>query len=119
MKLLLDEHFSHKIAADLHSAGHDVVTVAQLGGAGASDPSVLEIALAEGRVLVTNNARHFVPLVRLWAASGLDHAGVILTSDESMPRGKRGIGLFVRALAAILEEDPDDRGLANQVRWLP
>jgi predicted nuclease of predicted toxin-antitoxin system len=119
LKLLLDEQLSHKIAAGLRAGGHDAVTVAELGGAGASDPAVLEMALAEGRVLVTNNARRFVSLVRRWAAGGLDHAGLLLTSDDGMPRNKSSIGLFVRTLAAIAEDNPGQRALENQVRWIP
>jgi hypothetical protein len=36
-----------------------------------------------------------------------------------MPRNKRGIGLFVRTLAVIAEDNPGKRPLENQVRWIP
>ena len=43
-----------------------------------SDPEVLELAAAEGRVLVTANIRDIEPLLREWAGEGRSHAGVIL-----------------------------------------
>ena len=68
---------------------------------------------------MTNNARDFVPLVRARAAAGLDHAGLLLTSDVSLPRHKGTIGRYVTALAALMTAASEDQALANQVRWLP
>ena len=86
MKLLLDEHYADDIAAQLRAAGHDAVTVCERALKGTDDESLLVLAVSEGRALLTNNARDFLPLVGRWAASGDDHCGVLLTSDSSMPR---------------------------------
>jgi predicted nuclease of predicted toxin-antitoxin system len=119
LKLLLDEHYANQIAADLRAAGHDALTVSELQIKGIDDESLLELASSETRALLTNNARDFVPIVGRWSTSGGDHCGLLLTSDDSMPRHKGTIGLYVRVLRAIMESNADPRALANQVRWLP
>ena len=48
----------------------------------------------------------------------MDHFGVLLTSDQSLPRTGAGIGLLVRSILAFadgLEED----ALMNSYDWLP
>jgi hypothetical protein len=59
--------------------GHDVRALAaepQLDGL--ADDSVLELATADRRILVTRNSRDFAPICRVWAEAGREHAGVIL-----------------------------------------
>lgn len=52
---------------------------------GLPDPGVLELAAAEGRVLITRNSRDFAPLAREWAEAQRARAGLILiwTLDHS------------------------------------
>jgi hypothetical protein len=119
VKLLLDEHYANEIAAELRVVGHDVVTVLERGVAGTDDELLLGRASAEDRALLTNNARHFLPIVGEWAASGREHCGLLLTSDTSTPRNKSTIRLYVATLRALMVASPGPRALANQVRWLP
>jgi len=119
VKLLLDEHYANEIAAKLRAAGHDVATVSERGLRGIDDEPLLALSSSEDRALLTNNARDFMPIVSRWTTSGMDHCGVLLTSDASMPRGKNTIGLYVRTLQALMDTNPDPTALANQVRWLP
>ena len=119
MKLLLDEHYANKIASELRAAGHDTVTVSELQVKGIDDESLLELASSEDLALLTNNARDFLPIVGRWATSGRDYCGLLLTSDDSMPRHRGTIGLYVRTLQAIMEANASPRALANRVRWLP
>jgi predicted nuclease of predicted toxin-antitoxin system len=119
VKLLLDEHYSNEIAAALRAGGHDAVTVSERGLKGIDDASLLTLATAEARSLMTNNARDFVPLAASWASSGDAHAGVLLTSDSSLPRGRGSIGRYVEILRSLMAANPGERALANQVRWLP
>jgi predicted nuclease of predicted toxin-antitoxin system len=118
VKLLLDEHYANEIAEQLRAAGHDVQTVSERGLKGLDDESLLVLCDHESRALMTNNARDFVPLVRVRAAAGHDHAGLLLTSDVSVPRHKGTIGRYVTGLAALMAAASADRALANQVRWL-
>jgi predicted nuclease of predicted toxin-antitoxin system len=118
VKLLLDAHYADDIAAQLRAVGHDAVTVSERGLKGTDDESLLAFAVSEGRALLTNNARDFLPLVGRLAASGDDHCGLLLTSDASMPRAKNTIGRYVEALSALMTANPEPRAVANQVRWL-
>ena len=119
MKLLLDELYTKEIAVQLRTLGHDVVAISELNLDGTKDPALMAIAAAERRTLVTNNARDFVPIASRWIASGRDHFGLLLTSDRSLPRDRRDIGRYVRALQLVLEQSPaTDGALMNQIRWL-
>lgn len=120
MKLLLDEMYAPEIARQLRQQGHDVVSVKERPELiGASDEELLGLMAAEGRAIVTNNAIDFVPLVIGAALEGHDHAGVLLTSDRSLPRRQATIGRFVEVFGRLLRENPEDGSLANQMRWLP
>jgi Domain of unknown function (DUF5615) len=118
VKLLLDEHYANEIAIQLRAAGHDAVTVSDLRIKGIDDESPPELASSEDRVLLTNNARDVIPITGRWAVSGRDHCGLLLTSGGSMPRHKGTVGLYVRALRAVMEANAGHRALANEVRWL-
>lgn len=80
MRILLDAHISGRtVGKALMESGHDVRALdSEVELEGLSDPEVLELAAAEGRVLVTANIRDFEPLPREWAGESRSHAGVIL-----------------------------------------
>ncbi|HEY3017631.1 MAG TPA: DUF5615 family PIN-like protein [Gaiellaceae bacterium] len=80
MRLLLDHHLSpRRVAASLSEAGHDVLALAaEPATEGMDDDQVLELAIAEGRILVTRNAWDFTPRLRARAEGGRPHAGAIL-----------------------------------------
>lgn len=119
MRLLLDEQYSPTIAQRLRSKDLDVVAVVErVDLIGLEDEALLRVATAERRALLTNNARHFTPNAREWAASGRTHHGLLFTSDARLPRSRETIGIYVERLAALLEAEPADEGLRDQVRWL-
>jgi hypothetical protein len=98
--LLLDEMFSPAIAAELQSHGIDARAVAADPVLRAlSDLEILEAALLERRVVVTNNVADFQSLRRAWEAAGREVPGLIHTSDQSFPRARA----FFSRLAATLE----------------
>lgn len=80
MRVLLDEHFSpRRVGERLAEAGHDVLALAaDARYAGLTDDAVLELAAAEGRILVTRNAKDFDRITRSWASRERRHAGVLL-----------------------------------------
>ncbi|HEU0248332.1 MAG TPA: DUF5615 family PIN-like protein [Gaiellaceae bacterium] len=80
MRLLLDAHLSpRRVGGGLAAAGHDVLAIAEVPAhAGLPDEQVLEPAAAEGRVLVTRNAKDFDRITRRWASREQAHAGVLL-----------------------------------------
>jgi hypothetical protein len=119
VRLLLDEHYSPKNAAELRKRGLDVVSASErdvLRGLG--DRELWSLASAEGRALMTENVADFMPLVREAAAEGTRHSGVVFTSPRSLPRGPRTIGLYVKRLGRFLRERPADDALGDQVHWL-
>jgi predicted nuclease of predicted toxin-antitoxin system len=84
VKILLDGHISGRtVGKALTEGGHDVRAIdseAELEGL--SDPKVLKLAAAEGRIIVTANIRDFEPLLREWAGESHSHTGVILVPSS-------------------------------------
>jgi hypothetical protein len=119
VKLLLDEHYSPKIAAGLRKRGHDVDSASERQELrGLADRELWAVATAEKRALVTENVADFMPLVREAAAASAKHFGVVFTSPRSLPRGPETIGLYVGLLARFLRERPTVSALADDVHWL-
>ncbi len=73
MKFLLDENVEHRVATFLTTAGHNVTTITDDYTPGMSDRAVLQQAVAEGRILITND-RDFGELI---FKEQLPHRGVI------------------------------------------
>ena len=61
MRFLADENVSRQVVERLRADGHDVIAVTQ-SGQGVSDKHVVEMANAEGRILITED-RDFGELV--------------------------------------------------------
>ena len=81
MKFLADESCAGPVIRALREAGHDVVGIVE-AAKGATDEQVLERALNEKRVLITED-RDFGQLVY---ARGRSSAGVILVRFDSRAR---------------------------------
>ena len=119
MRLLLDEHFSFRIAEALRKRGHDVVAgVERAELREMPDEELLRCAHANGRVLVTENVRDFLPIHARFLNHGELHSGLVLTSVRKFPRTAAGFGLLIGALAALLERRPGDGSLRSDVLWL-
>lgn len=105
MRLLLDANLSPKrVGAVLDQQGHEVLSLAADPLLGAlDDPQVLELAAAEGRILVTRNSRDFAPLLREWAELGRHHAGCILIWTLAHNQ----FAEIVRSVGRLLDERPD------------
>jgi uncharacterized protein with von Willebrand factor type A (vWA) domain len=119
MRLLLDEHFSPRIANQLRRRRHDVVAArAQADLHGLSDAELLAFATGQRRALVTENVADFAELHRASIITGHRHFGLVFTSPRRFPRTARGIGKLVRALDALLDANRGDEALLNQTWWL-
>ena len=99
--LLLDEMFPPAITADLTSRGIDCrAIVADPVLRALSDLEIFQAALAEERVIATNNVPDFESLRRAHEAAGNNVPGLIYTSDPTFPRAKAYVSRLTAALAA-------------------
>ena len=100
LKLLLDEMLDPAIAQQLRRHGWDVESIQRDRREllGADDATVLESARRLGRVLVTDNVRHFLRLHQACLAEQSRHAGLLLAHPRSYPRSRTTIGPWVRGI---------------------
>jgi hypothetical protein len=98
-----------EIAVQLVRRGWDVESIQREHRdlMGLDDHLVLEHAIELGRTLVTDNARHFVPLHIRRVADQRPHAGLVVASSKRYPRGKRTIRLWVNCLDGMLKSYGD------------
>jgi predicted nuclease of predicted toxin-antitoxin system len=77
-----NENVPVQVVAELRRMGHDVVTSLDAGNANSAvpDAEVLAFAVADGRILLTHNRRHFL---RLHQHRTADHAGIVLCSFDA------------------------------------
>lgn len=119
MRLLLDEHYSPRIAEQLRQAGHDVVSISERSDLrGLTDARVFSFAQTERRALLTENTADFIAEVEKAQRDGLTHFGAIFTSPRSFPRGANTIGSYVRALDLYLSGHRAEDALINGSSWL-
>ncbi len=118
MKLALDHHYATAIAIQLRERGHDAVAAVEQGWETETDESLLVMCEAQLRALVTNNVGDFTVIARQWAVEGRRHAGLVFTSDASMPRSHRTIGRYVDALDDLLRSHPEDGSFIDRSHWL-
>lgn len=114
MRLLLDEHYPKLTAEQLRDRGHDAVAVTEREDLRALDDEwLLEAARSECRTLLTEDVADFIRLVREGES---DHFGLLFSSSRSMPR--RDVGVFVRALARLMDAHQGDDAMRNRILWL-
>jgi len=59
LKFLIDSMMPPRVVDLLNAAGHDATTPAKVGAHNLADDVLVELAAAEGRVIVTENASDF------------------------------------------------------------
>jgi uncharacterized protein DUF5615 len=118
VKLALDHHYSTQIAIQLRKRRCDVIAVLERGWEQEDDETPLGLCGGEQRALVTNNVSDFTAIARRWALEGRHHAGLIFTSDASLPRGANTIGRYVTALQALVRANPGDEAFLDRIHWL-
>ncbi|GAA0633609.1 hypothetical protein GCM10009547_41930 [Sporichthya brevicatena] len=100
MRFLLDASLSPRVGAALRGAEHDAVHVRDLGLASASDPVVLETALADSQVLLTADT----DFGTLLAHSGAELPSVVLFRGEVTRRPDEQAQLLLANLDQISED---------------
>ncbi len=117
MRLLLDEQLPSAIAVQPRARRRDVVTAAEAGLAGRTDPDVLAWATAERRAVVTRNIRDFRPLNVASLTAGTRHFGIVLVSARYSLR-RDDLRPVITALEALLASHPEDDALRDREWFL-
>jgi len=117
LKLLLNEHFSPVIAAQLRERGHDVVAAEEVGLGQRHDEEVFKWATDHGRAVVTRNVQDYRPIRARQLSRGEAHFGLILV-PRRFSLSRAGFGQLTQALDELLERLEDDRTLASAEYWL-
>lgn len=118
MKLALDHHYTRAIAEQLRTKGHDAVAAVERGWEREDDEPLLALCGAERRTLVTNNVSDFTVIARRWATQNRSHAGLVFTSDASLPRTRATVGRYVGLLDALMSENSASDWFTDRVHWL-
>jgi predicted nuclease of predicted toxin-antitoxin system len=103
----LDEHVAHAVADGLRRLGIDVTTTTDANLIGAADAEHIAYAVAQGRVIFTEDD-DFLVLV----STGMQHNGLAYCRQST-----RSIGQVIRALELLWEVyEPDE--MRNHVEFL-
>lgn len=116
ISLLLDEHYPVWLADQLVADGIDTVALNAHRPAlrGVDDRRVLEAAVAEGRVVVTEDVSTFGAAI----AAVPQHLGVVYCHHARFPRTRPGLNGLHKALIALISAPPDGLGEHPIVWWL-
>lgn len=116
LRFLLDEHYPAWLADNLNTDGIDAValTAQRPELRGVDDTRVLQAAVAEGRVVVTEDVTTFSTAI----AAVPNHIGVIYCHHARFPRTRPGLNQLQKALVALVTDPPDGLGEHPMVWWL-
>jgi Domain of unknown function (DUF5615) len=118
LRLLLDEHFSRRVAVELRRRGYDVAAVSESEHLrGWADAELFAHACRERRAIVTQDFRGFRALVRDAVVDEAEHFGVIFV-PKTVWSSLGDLEGFVEALERFLEERPAEDALLNGVAWV-
>lgn len=116
IRLLLDEHYPGWLADELVADGIDAVALnahrAELRGV--DDRRVIEAAVAERRVVVTEDVNTFSAAIAVVP----NHVGVVYCHHARFPRTRPGLNTLRKALVALVSAPPDGLGEHPIVWWL-
>jgi len=106
VKLYFDEDSSqHRLMIALRSHSIDLLTSFDAGMNARDDGSQLIFATAQGRVLVSANARDFTLLHSAWMEQGRLHLGILI-----IPQQRYSIGEIVRRILRLTSSEFDLTG---------
>jgi predicted nuclease of predicted toxin-antitoxin system len=116
IRFLLDEHYPGWLAEELTADGVDAVALIahrpELRGA--TDGRVLEAAVAESRIVVTEDVNTFSIAVALVP----HHVGIVYCHHARFPRTRSGLAKLRSALLALATYPPAGLGEQPIVWWL-
>jgi hypothetical protein len=116
IRFLLDEHYPGWLADALVADGLDVValTAHRRGLRGVDDGRVLQAAVAEGRIVVTED----VSTISAAASLVPDHVGIVYCHHSRFPRTRPGLEKLRKALSTLASDPPAGLGKHPIAWWL-
>ena len=114
MQLFLDAHVSARRIATALRQHHGVRAAdeeRQLDGW--EDERLLDLAAADGRIMVTFNVNDFARITTEWAAAGKSHAGCLLIVGIDHAE----FGLTLRVIEHALAARPDQAAWIDYTAW--
>ena len=120
MRIVLDEMISFRVASRLRDLGHDAVAIKRDRPEleQRADAELVRDMAAERRAVVTTNVREFRVVHEQMLARGEDHFGILFTFDDTLPRNKASIALWVQTLDAFLRAHAPHDALQNRTHIL-
>lgn len=116
LRFLLDEHYPGWLADELADEGVDAVALVahrpELRGL--DDGRVLAAAVAEGRVVVTEDVPTFAAAIEMVP----NHVGVVYCHHARFPRTRPGLAKLRKALCALAADPPAGLGSSPTIWWL-
>jgi predicted nuclease of predicted toxin-antitoxin system len=110
IKLLLDENIWLGLTDALTERRFDAIHIINEDLRQLNDEAVLELGAKQGRAVLTYNVRDFVPLVAAWYEAGKEHAGVILSIQQSQGDLLKQVVRLLQTFSAV--------DLKNGTVWL-
>ena len=111
MKFYFDKDSAqHRLVAALRSHAIDVTTFLDSGMSARDDESQLTLADAQGRILVSANARGFASLHGEWLLQGRSHSGILI-----IPQQRYSTGEIIRRILRMASSGFD---LSNGIYYL-
>jgi len=96
----LDHDVHKRLARELRRRGYDAIAAGEVGMEAADDPDQLAYASSQGRVLVTFNTKHFVPLHTSYVIEGRQHSGIIVSPQYPLGETLRRMISLITTLSA-------------------
>ncbi len=107
--LYTDEDITSELAPALRERGFEAQSAAEAGLLNSDDLAQLAYAAEHNMTLLTCNVRHFLPLAKAYAETGLSHAGIILSSEQySRQRFGELLRLVLRLLNSLSADEMRD-----------
>jgi predicted nuclease of predicted toxin-antitoxin system len=116
VRFLVDEMFSPEVARHLSEADHDAVHVSDVDLRATADHRIVAYAAEEDRVVVTENAADYVPIIEARTAGGVPVPPVVIALRRNLPRQAGVLAAeLARRLEVWAEEHPSPY---RHVHWL-
>ena len=107
MRWLIDEMLPPATAAELVALGHDARSAREMNLTETADEIIFDVAVAEHRLIVTENFSDFARLVEQRHARELPFVPVVFVRKRDVPRRGALAGHLARHLHRWAESNPD------------